>query len=248
MVAEYLSTKSGPVELDTIVKHTTLSTRQATKDVLLALMDEDRVSCGPVEFDYELRDSPEPENPYFEAFQSLQDNHGFRGQTWFGERQDLVERYSWAVPNKRVLQYMSSFQGPVYEIGAGNGYWANLLEQRGVDVTAVDQSPPAADTLQWTDVGEQYISQETSHSDFGQQLRDSVVLMVWPPYGRNMAYHVARCEPAHILYVGETRGGCTANSKFFDTIESKYGAVETIPIPSYEGIHDNCYHYVRKAP
>lgn len=248
MVAEYLATKCGPVELDTIVRHTTLPTQQAAKDVLRALMDEGRVSYDPVEFDYELCDSPEPENPYFETFQSLQETHGFRGQTWFGERQDLVERYSWAVPNKRVLQYLSSFNGPVYEIGAGNGYWANLLEQRGVDVTAVDQSPPTDGELQWTDVEEKYIDEQTSRTDFGSQLRDSVVLLVWPPYGRNMAYHVANCDPAHILYVGEARGGCTANSKFFDTVESTYGAVETIPIPSYEGIHDNCYHYVRKAP
>ncbi len=34
--------------------------------------------------------------------------------------------------------------GPLLEVGAGTGYWAFLLRQAGVAVTAVDSHPPGA--------------------------------------------------------------------------------------------------------
>ena len=34
--------------------------------------------------------------------------------------------------------------GPLLEVGAGTGYWASLLRQAGVSVTAVDSHPPGA--------------------------------------------------------------------------------------------------------
>ncbi|TDH73203.1 uncharacterized protein CCR75_003075 [Bremia lactucae] len=49
----------------------------------------------------------------------------------------LAMKYSWAIPDERALQIIKSF-GPIVEMGAGNGYWARLLQLRDVDIIAYD--------------------------------------------------------------------------------------------------------------
>lgn len=177
-------------------------------------------------------------NEYHEKFEELQEKNTFRGQTWFGERQNLVEAYSWAVPNDDVLTYISQFDERIYEVGAGNGYWSHLLQERGADVMPIDIDPPA-DT--WTDVHVRDVS------NLHDMLEGSVVLTVWPPYDEEMSFEIVAARPNHVLYVGEGRGGCTGCDEFFNRIESEYGLVAKIDIPSYQGIHDQFYHYVRKV-
>lgn len=176
-------------------------------------------------------------NDYHEKFQELQEQNTFRGQTWFGQRQKLVERYSWAVPNEDALVYLAEFDH-LHELGAGSGYWANCIEDMGGDVTPIDKDPPAST---WTDVHEQPVS------NYLHNIEDEPVLMVWPPHDDRMSYQVARASPSHILYVGEPRGGCTGCDEFFDRLDKEYGLVAKVDIPSYEGVNDNLFHYVRKV-
>uniref|UniRef100_A0AAV1UJU6 Uncharacterized protein n=1 Tax=Peronospora matthiolae TaxID=2874970 RepID=A0AAV1UJU6_9STRA len=49
----------------------------------------------------------------------------------------VAMRYSWAIPDERALQIIKHY-GPIVEMGAGSGYWARLLQDRGVDVVAYD--------------------------------------------------------------------------------------------------------------
>ena len=174
-------------------------------------------------------------NEYLEKFNELQEENTFRGQQWFGKRRELVEEYSWAVPNEDVLIYLSEFEHLI-EAGAGNGYWAHLIEERGVDVQAVDIEPAY----------ETYTRVESGNVLSDYDIRDNPVLMVWPPCDNDMAYDVVRSKPSHVLYVGEERGGCTATDEFFDELETYYGLVAKVELPSYVGIHDDFYHYVRK--
>ena len=173
-------------------------------------------------------------NEYHEAFEELREQDSFRGQQWFGKRKDLVEKYSWAVPNEDALLYLAEFDS-ITEVGAGSGYWANCINDRDGNVRATDANPPSET---WATVESAYVDD--------LDLQDEVVLTVWPPYGDAMAMMVAEQEPSHILYVGEPRGGCTGSDGFFDSIEQKYGLVAKVDIPSYVGIHDDLFHYVRK--
>ncbi|CAM9829753.1 unnamed protein product [Choristocarpus tenellus] len=53
---------------------------------------------------------------------------------------DLLSlRYAWAIPDERALRIIGHF-GPIVEVGCGLGYWARLLRDRGVDVTAYDRN------------------------------------------------------------------------------------------------------------
>jgi len=175
-------------------------------------------------------------NEYLEKFKKLQEQSTFRGQQWFGKRQQLVEEYSWAVPNEEVISYLAEFD-ELYEVGAGSGYWAKCIEEAGGSVYAFDKDS----SKRWFPV------HPDTHWDYEDSIEDSPVLMVWPPANDGMAADVASFNPSHILYVGEQRGGCTADARFFDQLDKYYGLVAKMDIPSYAGVHDQFYHYTRKV-
>jgi hypothetical protein len=174
-------------------------------------------------------------NEYLEKFEALQEQNTFKGQQWFGERQRLVEEYSWAVPNEEAVLYLSEFDSLI-EVGAGSGYWAKCIEDDGGSVRATDIDPPDET---WADV------EEAAAVDL--DLTGEAVLMVWPPYDEMMAASVARGSPNHICYVGEPRGGCTGDGEFFNILEREYGLAAKVDIPSYTGVNDDLFHYIRKV-
>ena len=181
-------------------------------------------------------------NEYHEyVTEELKATNTFRGQQWFGERQRLVEKYGWAIPNEDVLTYLQQFDS-ILDIGCGKAYWSYLLNERdsSMSIECIDRDLPE-DT--WVD---RNLIRETSIYELpATYIEGRVVLMIWPPYDDDMAAYVAGCSPNHICYVGEPRGGCTANNKFFDRVETEYGLVGAIDIPSYVGVNDKFYHYVR---
>src|SRR5262249_51994941 len=62
------------------------------------------------------------------------------GSTFISEslaRQNLVRAYAWAVPDEEALRVCVKYS-PLVEIGAGGGYWANLITQLGGKVHAYD--------------------------------------------------------------------------------------------------------------
>ena len=50
----------------------------------------------------------------------------------------LCKKYAWAIPDERALHILARFS-PLIELGAGRGYWARLLRDRGVDIIAFDK-------------------------------------------------------------------------------------------------------------
>jgi hypothetical protein len=182
-------------------------------------------------------------NEYHEKFERLKEKNTFKGQQWFGARQQLVEKYSWAIPNDASLEYLSAFP-EILEVGAGSGYWAHCINDRGGSVSAYDVDPPEPSQTEnpiWHSVD------EADASRMKDEMFDVPVLMVWPPLNGGLAVSVAEKEPPHILYVGEPRGGCTAEDEFFDSLDRKYGLVAKIDIPSFAGCNDNLFHYIRKV-
>jgi hypothetical protein len=181
-------------------------------------------------------------NEYHEKFQELQDKSTFKGQQWFGERKDLVEKYSWAIPNEDALLYLAEFDELV-EVGAGSGYWANEIDKAGGMTMPYDIDPPDTKDMggdAWTHV------ERANVFDMDEDFFTMPILLVWPALNEGVATEVAERGPPHILYVGEPRGGCTGEDEFFDLLDKRYGLVAKIDIPSYTGIHDDLFHYVRK--
>ena len=60
-------------------------------------------------------------------------------------RDQLVKRYSWAVPCSRVLDFICAQAAgrQIVELGAGTGYWAQLLTAKGASLVPLRHLPLA---------------------------------------------------------------------------------------------------------
>ena len=73
-----------------------------------------------------------------------------RSEIWMDQAdlgEQLVNRFSWAIPNNRALRILRKFS-PLIEIGCGrNAYWARRMHQAGIDVVAFDINPSSGGTI-----------------------------------------------------------------------------------------------------
>lgn len=187
--------------------------------------------------------SSRSENPYLSALQE-KSSEGFDGWEPFVNehddreylRRDMVREYSWAIPNEEALSALES-QGPILEVGAGRGYWAYLLRARGVDVAAFDIEPKSGP---WTEIT------RGSH-EVAAEHPERTLFLCWPTYADEWASQAVDMYPGDtVIYVGEGRGGCTADDTFHYRLSEKYGLAERIvENPQWRGIHDRMYIFTR---
>jgi hypothetical protein len=160
------------------------------------------------------------------------------GPTAFERRVACVRRYAFGVPNRAALEAIARY-APIVELGAGTGYWAYLLRNRGVDIVAYDAAPPGQapnaykfEPRAWTQVvlgGVEVLDQYANRTLF----------LCWPGYQDTFADAALARFTGHVLiYVGEQAGGHTANDAFFDRLGRDWAAGEQVAIPQWSGAHD----------
>ena len=179
----------------------------------------------------------------------------------FDDRRVGVKHYAWAIPTEEAIEAIVEC-GPVVEIGAGSGYWASLIAQKGGDVVAYDQHDPESNPdypfeQGWFEVQRGGPEKAAEHSD-------RALFLCWPPYDAPFA---ADCVKAYqgdtIIFVGEGSGGCTADNDFFRAVgergcywgdeeepkeppSDEWEQVKSVDIPQWDGIHDYMTIYRRK--
>jgi hypothetical protein len=63
--------------------------------------------------------------------------------------------------------------------------------------------------------------------------------MVWPSYDETWPTEtLGAYEGDTVIYVGEGRGGCTADDRFHQMLHDKWQLEETVAIPQYLGLND----------
>lgn len=172
-------------------------------------------------------------------------------KTSYEWRHELVRLYAWAVPTDEALDVITRY-APIVEIGAGTGYWAYLLRERGVDIIAYDLTPPApapAATRSnhyhegmhcWTEVRAGGARRARRHPD-------RTLLLCWPPYAEPMADVALRSYRGQtVIYIGESEGGCTGDDAFHRRLEENWEETEHVALPHWHGIHDSLTVYRRK--
>jgi hypothetical protein len=188
------------------------------------------------------------ENPYLERYLQVQDRIelGY-SRTIFNERAELCLRYSWAIPNEESLEALVDLS-PLVEIGAGGGYWAALVAARGGYVYAYDSAPSA-------DLGNKYISEtrwfpvSMGGSEKAADHPGCTLFLCWPPYEDPMATHaLEHFRGEHVVFIGESLGGCTADDAFFTLLEKEFSMTRRICIPTWQYIHDQMTIWKRRKP
>ena len=153
-----------------------------------------------------------------------------------GIRQRLVEEYSWAIPDANAIRRIAALQ-PIVEFGAGSGYWAQQLSEAGVRIRAFD----VTSSNRWFGV------EEDDGSLLGK-FADHTLLLCWPPFGSSMAAKTLGSFAGEtVIYIGEPRGGCTADDDFFDMLSADFVCIETSEIPKWPGIHDKMHTFRRMS-
>jgi len=68
---------------------------------------------------------------------------------------------------------------------------------------------------------------------------DRTLLLIWPSYGETWATEaLGAYQGDTCIYVGEGRGGCTADDRFHQMLHEEWSLAETVAIPQYLGLHD----------
>jgi len=188
-------------------------------------------------------------NPYLREFLRLKREialaqdfatsvHGARRLSAYERRVWLVRRYAFAVPNEAALSTLARY-APLVELGAGNGYWAYLLRQRGVDCVAYDTAPPdRADNPHrfarrtWTTIEQGDVQALAAHAD-------RALLLCWPGYrDPSAAQALEVCRWRTVLYIGEPPGGHTADEAFHARLAEAWELVEEVALPNWPGTRD----------
>jgi hypothetical protein len=203
-----------------------------------------------------------PMQPWDRCLECMhEDPNRYRDEATHG----VKKRYSWAVPNGAALDAIAKHSPKgVVEIGAGGGYWAKMLRDRGVDVIAYDPAPPGRGEPEWHS-GKAW--SEVLLGDHTAVLGhpDRTLLTVWPSCSEGWAAAALELFSGDtVVYVGEGPGGCTADDRFHSLLgehsgcwcfsgecdctpapEPLFGEVDSVDIPQWWGIHDRLKIYKR---
>jgi len=162
-----------------------------------------------------------------------------KGSEWYSRMMYYRYRYSFAIPSAEVVGAILPL-GPIIELGAGSGYWAEVLGRAGADVAAYDDGSwnykrDKVWDRTWHEV------HQGGPEDIAKENRPTL-LLCWPDYDTPFA---ARCEQIHresggswIAYVGEGEGGCTGDDEFHAALYKHWKVAKTIRIPQWMGLHD----------
>ena len=161
----------------------------------------------------------------------------------FYAREEAVKRYGFSIPCKEAVEAVAALS-PLVEVGAGSGYWSRFLRAAGADVVTTDVGGQPKYSRLWNTEGIDVLEAVEAikrHSDRN-------VFMSWPSYGKSWAANVASEMQSgrYLVYIGESKGGCTADVRFFDVLASEFDKVGFEVIPRWENIHDYLTIYKKR--
>jgi hypothetical protein len=153
-------------------------------------------------------------------------------------RRELVARFAWGIPGPAALATIAD-AGPVVEAGAGTGYWAALLRDRGADVVATDPAAGGGNAYHptsplWTDV------EPADGVAAVRRHRDRTLLLCWPPADDDAAsWSVLRAYRGDVLlYVGEGIDGPAGTARFHRELVLNWTVTDQVAIPTWPGLRD----------
>jgi hypothetical protein len=178
-----------------------------------------------------------------EKFFQIQDS---KSRTAIFARDAFVENFSWAVPSSKAIREICNFAAGelILEVGAGICFWAFLIRKAGNCIIASDNLSSHESTTDNSFIPEMFVMDGVQAV---QTHKTNVLFMCWPGFEDPMAVDSLRAFTGDkFIYIGEDRGGCTANDEFFDLLDKDWSKVANIDIPSWFGIYDSLSFYVRK--
>ena len=147
-------------------------------------------------------------------------------------RDELVKKYAWSIPDNAILNAIIAFADgkTIMDVGAGSGYWAKLLEEKGAKVIAIDDKSEEY-TNYYFDVvkrdGVEYLKSEPA-------AKDACLFMSWTrkPFWQQFPGN-------KLIVIGEQ---LTLND---DPTKDGWRKEKVMDIPKWEFMHDHAAFYTR---
>lgn len=162
-------------------------------------------------------------------------------------RRELAALFSWAIPAEGALAVLAR-HAPLVECGAGTGYWAALLEARGVDILASDKAPPGGNEYHgghrpWTKVQ----IADAVRAVRAARSTDRTLFLCWPPFDDDDASYAALCayRGDTFVYAGGGPGGPTGSVRFHRELALNWHPAEQAALPNWPGLQDRLIVYRR---
>jgi hypothetical protein len=217
---------------------------------------------SPASLDARLMvDPPGVENPYWEAVKQVPGAHSSLRRAAGGwepdgfaiswetrqpiqpGRDELVRRYAWAVADPGSVGFVAEHAAAgVVEIGAGAGYWAWQLVQRGIPVAAYDESPPNVKSNGYC--GRDGVLRPVWHPvheggpEMAAKHADRALFLCWPPMSTMAAEALAAYQGDRVIYIGEGDWGCTADDDFHEALNAGWEEIADHVGVRWSGIND----------
>lgn len=166
------------------------------------------------------------------------------------DRSSLCQKYSFAIPTEEALEEIVKYS-PIIEIGAGNGYWAHLIEQYGGKIVAFDNNER---NNEWSKHEKKvYFVNDWFDVKYGNEKEidnypDHTLFLCWIEYcGEYGLNCLKKYKGKYFIHIGESLGGCCATDEFFSYLEASFKEIESPYIPRWYGIHDYLTIYERRV-
>jgi hypothetical protein len=174
------------------------------------------------------------DNTYLSAISEL--NHSDFSTS--SQRDIFCTNYSFAIPNINALLAIKRHvnNNLLFEIGAGSGYWAKLLNLLDVNIICFDDF-----SLNWN---LRYFPIHSTKNFNGKEFINSILfknaqhLFICWPYADYAIKYLREFKGEYVYYCGEGNSGCCAGSDFFDLLNKNFEQIKHINIPQWRGIHD----------
>jgi len=184
-----------------------------------------------------------------ENFIGVENNYDFLDS--FKTRDKFTKLFGWSIPCKEAVDLIKKFaREPLYDLMAGTGYWARILNKAGIDVRASDIHKIISKNHYHKSNKTNYIKNKRTKIrrknaikiayDIGRKRINGDVFLSGPPY--------QSCTPTYILeylplntrffYIGEGYGGCTGDASLYLYLEKNFSLLAEENLPNFFGIHD----------
>src|SRR5882672_7322034 len=156
----------------------------------------------------------------------------------------------WSAPlaTPEAIQAIVTAAPRLVELGAGTGYWAQLLASAGADVVALDNVAPGTrntyggirsrDEEPGGQVVGRWFPVEEGDAQRLAAYPDRALFLCWPPMDSMAADALAVWRGDVLILIGE-RGGCTGTDAFYERLDAEFDTVAEVRLPQWDGIHDD---------
>lgn len=154
-----------------------------------------------------------------------------------------IAAYGFAVMTGDAIEHIREAVGdtPLVEIGAGNGWLAHEMNERGITVYPTD--PADIDRNRFA-LGRRELMEVERLDGFQalEQHPDCGLLWSWPEMEDYVPEVMRKFTGRHLVYIGEWGVGCTGpREDLVVTMEGRYREAGRHVIPSFPEVNDNVY-------